>query len=178
MRRVASAVVVLLCSATLLSAQSIWVGAGPTFPTGDYGNYAKTGWMGSAGVGFGLGQSGKLSLAFEGLFGSNSHSDFEGDKTTLYGGMAGLTYQLGNVAKPHLYVFGSGGLLVHKYSSDEFPEFEDSDSKFAYEFGVGLDIPLGGLGLWVDARYLARAESDATAAIPIMAGIYIPLGKK
>lgn len=175
MRRLASLAVVLVFAVASLQAQSIWVGAGPSIALGSYGDYAKTGWLGSAGVGFGLGQSERLSLAVEGLFGSNSHSDIEGDKTTLYGGMAGLTYQLGNVAKPHLYVFGSGGLLVHKYSSDQYDS--ESDSKFAYQFGAGLDIPLSKIGLWVDVRYLSRAESDATSVLPIMAGIYIPLGK-
>jgi opacity protein-like surface antigen len=177
MRRFASLAVVLLLATSSLAAQSVWFGGGVSIPTGDYGNYAKTGWMATAGIGFPVGQTKALSIGVEGLFGSNTHSDVTGDKTTLYGALVGPTYHIGNLEKPHLYVFASGGFLVHKYSSDQFPSDEGSDTKFAYEFGAGLDIPLEKIGLWADVRYLARAESGATATIPIMAGIYIPLKK-
>jgi opacity protein-like surface antigen len=177
MRRVLPTIAVLLLTAGSLAAQSsVWLGGGPTFPMSDYGDYAKTGWMASAGFGLGLGSTGKLGLQFEGLYGSNSHED-EGDKTTLYGGMVNLAYQLGNTAKLHPYVFGGGGLLVHKYGSDTSPADGESDSKFTYQIGGGLDIPMKSFGLWVDIRYLARVEDYSTALIPIMFGIYIPLGK-
>jgi opacity protein-like surface antigen len=179
MRRLTSLVAVTLLATGSLAAQSsVWIGGGPTFPMSDYGDYAKTGWMASAGFGLGLGSSGKLGLQFEGLFGSNSHSDVDGDKTSLYGGMANLAYQLGNTAKLHPYVFGGGGLLVHKYSSDQFPDDEGSDSKFTYQFGAGLDYPMKSIGLWIDVRYLSRVEDYPTALVPIMFGIYFPLGNK
>lgn len=178
MRRVLSLIALLVLTTGSLSAQSsVWIGGGPTFPMSDYGDYAKTGWMASAGFGLGLGSSGKLGLQFEGLYGSNSHED-EGDKTTLYGGMANLAYQLGNTAKLHPYVFGGGGLLVHKYGSDTSPADGESDSKFTYQFGAGLDLPMKSIGLWIDVRYLSRVEDFPTAVVPIMGGIYIPLGKK
>jgi hypothetical protein len=174
----ALAAVVLLASSSL-AAQTIWLGAGPTFPTSDYGTYAKTGWMASGGFALGLGQSGKVSLLFEGLYGSNSHTEEDDPEasTTLYGGMLGLEYDLGNVKKVHPYVFGSGGLLVHKYNLDGSTYDGESDSKFTVQFGGGLSIPLGKIGIWADIRYLTRLEDEATAVIPIMAGIYIPLGK-
>jgi hypothetical protein len=177
MRRPALLALVSLLAATALPAQSIWVGGGPTFPTGDYGNYAKTGWMASAGVGFPLGEAKKLAVQFEGLYGSNSHSDVDGDKTNLYGGLANLNYRFGDVSKLGLYVYGGAGLLVHDYKSTTYPDEASSDSKFAYQFGAGLDIPLGGIALWIDAKYLRRAESYATALFPLMAGISIPIGK-
>ena len=34
------------------------------------------------------------------------------------------------------------------------------------------------IGLWIDVRYLSRVEDFPTAVVPIMGGIYIPLGKK
>jgi opacity protein-like surface antigen len=178
MRRLLSLLAVLVLATGSLAAQSsVWLGAGPTFPMSDYGDYAKTGWMASAGFGLGLGSSGRMGLQFEGLYGSNSHSDVEGDRTTLYGGLANLAYQLGNTAKLHPYVFGGGGLLVHKFGSDDDAYDGESDSKFTYQFGAGLDIPLKSIGLWIDVRYLSRAEDSPTALVPIMAGIYIPLGK-
>ncbi len=177
MRRLASLAVLLFLVAASAEAQNIWVGGGPTFPTGDYGDYAKTGWMASAGIGFGLGEAKKLAVQFEGLYGSNSHNDVEGDKTNLYGGMANLNYRFGDPSKLGLYVYGGAGLLVHDYKTDTYPDEAGSDSKFAYRFGAGLDIPLGGIGLWIDARYLRRAESYATALFPVMAGISIPIGK-
>lgn len=177
MRRFASLVLGLSLAAAPVAAQGnfIWIGGGPTFPTSSYGDYAKTGWMAAAGFGLGLGSSGRLSLLFEGQYGSNSHSDVEGDKTNLYGGMLGLEYDLGNTEKLHPYVFGGGGLLVHSYSSD-IGGYDDSDSKFAYQLGAGLGLPLKSINLWTDVRYLARAEDNPTAVFAWMFGISIPLG--
>lgn len=70
------------------------------------------------------------------------------------------------------------GLLVHKFGTDGATYDGDSDSKFTYQFGGGLDIPLKSIGLWIDIRCLSRAEDSPTTVVPIMAGIYIPLGSK
>src|SRR5512139_3149326 len=177
MRRLAWFTAILIFGSGPLAAQSVWLGGGPTFPMSDFSSYAKTGWMASAGVGFGLGSGDRLSLQLEGVYGSNNH-DTEGDKTNLYGGLVNVAYQLGNTGKLHPYAFGGVGVLAQDFSSENVDdENEGSAGKMAYQFGAGLDIPLGKLGLWVDVRYLARAESYATAVIPVMAGIYVPFGK-
>jgi hypothetical protein len=163
-----------------VSAQSLYFGGGATFPTGDYGDYANTGFMAVAGLDFPVGPEG-LSLFGEGFFGQNKHSDHDGDKTLPFGGMAGLLYSFSPDADASLYAFGQAGIMVHKYSSDEFDG--DSESAFGYGGGVGYGFPLGGMDAWVEGRYMGASfggdsgsESSTTAFFGILAGLSIEIG--
>ena len=40
------------------SAQFVFLGAGPSFPIGDYGDYGKTGFLAAGGIGFPVGPEG------------------------------------------------------------------------------------------------------------------------
>ena len=149
-----------------------FLGAGVTFPTGDYGDYAKTGWLGSAGVGFPIGDAG-LAVGAEAFYGQNNH-DYKGDKTHPYGALGFVQYGFGDMEALHPYVLGGAGLMVHKYSSDTFKN--DSDTKFAYTFGAGLSYPLGGTtGLYGEGRYYGR---DGTNFFGILGGLYVTFGGK
>lgn len=177
---VAAGALLLVAAPAATQAQWIWVGGGLTIPTSDYGDYAKTGWMGTVGVGFPIGDSG-LGVSIEGLYGSNKHDTdvtgvVDGDKTNLYGAMGSVGYRVGDPANIGPYVFAGGGLLVHQFS----PETGDSDSSsgFGYQFGAGLDIPVGSsVGVWVEGRYLgASIDSSTTAVFGILAGIGFGIG--
>ena len=145
-----------------------FVGGGVTLPSGDYNTYAKPGWMLNAGITPWQSANDRAKLWAEGFFGSNSHDDVDGDKTTLYGGLGSLTYNLtaGGSAVP--YLIGSVGYMVHKYSSDEFPDDEGSEGGLTFGGGAGL-----GLGkFYVEGRYFTASISDATTAfILVAAGI-------
>lgn len=155
------------------AAQTIYVSGGATFPTGDYGDYAKTGWMGAAGMLFPVGGMG-LALGAEGFYGQNNHSDVDGDKTSLYGGLGIVEYEFSAGGSVIPYVFGGLGLMVHKYSSDEFPEFEDSDSKFAYQFGGGVGFGLSeNVLLYGEGRYMGR---EGTQFFGLFGGLAFGLG--
>ena len=157
---------------SILTAQTrLFFGAGATSPAGDYGEYAKTGYLVNAGVGFALNP--KLGVNFAGWYGGNSHDDIEGDKTTLYGLFGHLKYQLHAPEKTGLFVSGGLGFLTHKYSSNEFPEDEGSESNFEYSAAAGIDFPLKGkLGLYALAGYVGGEDTF----LRFMAGITIPLG--
>jgi hypothetical protein len=161
------------------SAQSLYFGAGASIPTGDYGDYADPGFLAIGGIDIPVGPEG-LSVFGEGFFGQNSHSDFDGDKTQPYGAMGGLLFNLSPEADGGLYVFGQAGIMVHKYSSDEFEG--DSESAFGYGGGAGYGFPLGGLDAFVEGRYMSASfdselgGSATTAFFAVMAGIVIDIG--
>jgi len=166
-------VALMLLIPAAVSAQAFgFLGAGVTFPSGDYGDYANTGWLGSAGVGFPIGDAG-LAVGGEAFYGQNNH-DFKGDKTHPYGVLGFVQYSFGNMDKLHPYVLGGAGIMVHKYSSDTYKG--DSDTKFAYTFGAGVSYPLGGTtGLYGEGRYYGR---DKTNFIGILGGLYVTFGGK
>ncbi|MGD2123667.1 MAG: outer membrane beta-barrel protein [Gemmatimonadota bacterium] len=161
-----------------LSAQSVYLGAGATFPAGDYKDLdeAKTGWMVEGGFGFPLGESGFYGLV-GGIYGSNDH-EYEGESTDLLGGLAGVEYVVGGEGGVHPFFFGQVGFLRHKYNAEGY---DDSSSGLAFGGGAGLSIPLGGVSGWALGRYLQAQTEDEeagfvnTSFFGLMAGISVPL---
>jgi hypothetical protein len=153
-------------TAPLAAQVGFFVGGGPTFPTSDYDDYAKTGWMGMAGVGFSL-PALPIQIRGEGLYGRNSHDDTSGDRTDLYGGMANVTFSfpLGPV-KP--YLVGGLGMLNHHYAPGTDGVESENEWKAVYGGGVGINLSLAVVGLFIEGRYLKRSD---TSIIPVMVGI-------
>ena len=183
MKRLVTVALVLAFGAVLAPGQasaqvSIRAGAAATFPLGDgvddYGSYAKTGWMASAGVNLPLGDAG-LSVGADGFYGSNSHED-AGDKTNLYGvlGTVGYTISTGGSIAP--FVAGAVGFMTHAYKSDTFGD--DSASALAWGGVAGVGFPLGGIGASIEGFYLAGTGDDlsGTKLFGVGASINIPLG--
>jgi hypothetical protein len=155
---------------------TVFIDGGATIPTGDYGDYANTGWMGSAGVTVPVGESG-LFVAGTGFYGSNNHSDIDGDKTNLLGGVGSLGYAIASDGSMMPYVFGSVGFMQHSYKSDTYPDLEDSVSGLAFGGGAGVSFPLGGINGNVQGAYImGSGDIDGTQFFSIGAGIGIPLG--
>jgi hypothetical protein len=181
MKKIATVTLGLLALVAFpLSAQSIYVGAGGSFPNSDYGDYAKTGVLLVGGVDFEVAQN--LSVWGEGFWGQNKH---EGDdsKTNPVGFMAGLMYGFGGEeASVEPYVFAGAGWMIHKYSSDTFGD--DSQGAFGLQGGAGLGFDLGGLDAFVEGRYMRAsydsespgAGSAVTAFMALIAGVSFDLG--
>lgn len=159
------------------SAQAvIALGAGPTIPMGDYGDFAKTGYLGHAGVNVPVGEAG-LTIGGHGFFGSNGHDDVDGDKTNLYGGVGSVGYQIATSGSIAPSVFGMVGYLVHSYKSESFPAAEGSDSGLAAGAGVGIGFPLGGISGVVQGWWLTGfGDVDGTQILGIDVGVGIPVG--
>ncbi|MEZ4587315.1 MAG: hypothetical protein R2909_13035 [Gemmatimonadales bacterium] len=157
--------------ASTAQAQYVFVGGGLTVPVGEYGDYAKTGWMGAAGIGVPVGDKG-LSVGGEVLYGQNSHSDIDGDKTGLTAFMGYLEYRIGDDSKPGVYLLGEAGVMNHKYKPAGMSYEGGSDWKLAVGGGAGVDIPAGSVSVFVEARFLTRS---GTNFIPVLAGVAIPL---
>ncbi|UCC24114.1 MAG: porin family protein [Gemmatimonadales bacterium] len=169
-----------VCALALTAApafsQSIFVGVGPTFPTGDYSEYANTGFMLVGGLTFEIANN--LDIYGEVGWGQNNHEQ-EGDKTNPVTFMGGLVYGFGGAASPvEPYVFGGAGILQHRYSSDEFGD--ESDSGFGFQGGAGVGFDLAGLGAWVEGRFTSASidydgVSETTAYFALVAGVSIDL---
>lgn len=153
---------------------TLYISGGGSFPTGDFGDYADTGWMVAGGAMFGIGSAG-LSAGVDLFYGQNNHSVEEIDlnsKTTPYGAMGVLLYsfQTGSSISP--YVFGGAGVLVHRFSADDIGS--ESDTQFGYQFGAGLGFPIGGTTeLYAEGRYMGSADTKYFAAL---AGLAFFLG--
>ena len=176
MKRIGAVCAMLvLVSAVPAAAQgytgSVYASGGISLPMGDFGDYAKTGWMGSAGALYNL--SDRVWVQGDVYLGSNKHSDFEGDKTQLLAGMAHLGYSLVADGKIIPYVMAGVGMMSHKYQ----PETGDSesDSKVVVGGGAGLYFPMGSYGFYVEGHYMSR---EGTQVVPIMFGVQLNFGKK
>ena len=146
-----------------------FLGAGLTMPTGEYGDYAKSGWMLDGGVGLPMGTDGKMWVGGDVMYGSNKHEGSAGDKTNLYGASGNVGYQfVPNALSP--YVYGTAGLLVHSYSPGDSGFDSESDTSFAWGGGAGVAAPVGGASIWAEARYVSRGD---TKFIPILVGVTI-----
>lgn len=174
---VAALAAVSFCLPSQISAQGLFLGAGATFPTGDY-DYADTGWMFDAGVTFPINDNG-LHVFADAMFGTNKHSDFEGDQTDLLGGFGGVEMVFAEPGEAGPFIFGQIGFLKHEYKSDDFPEYEGSENGLAFGGGAGYTLPIGGFNGWVIGRYLQGqfdGEDGNTAFFGVSAGLSIPLG--
>jgi hypothetical protein len=166
----------LIAPATASGQASIFVMGGLTVPTGDYSEYANTGWMAQGGAVFPVGPAG-LSLGIDAFYGVNNHEPPpDGDKTNLYGGFAFVQYTIGDPAAVAPYVYAGPGFMTHSYKSDTLPE--GSGSGLAATAGAGVGIPLGGVTGFVEGQYLTGFgdEIDGTDLFAVSAGVSFPLG--
>ena len=179
MKSLATAAVIgilaLMTTSNPLSAQSVWIGGGGTFPTSDYGDFANTGFLFMAGAGLPVGDQG-VSVGVGGYYGQNNHEAVDGDKTNPYAFTGYVEYDFaGRDAERTFYVLGELGVLWHKFGSDTSPE--STESGFAYGGAAGYAFPLGGVNGWAEGRFTQASISNAnTQFFGIAAGISIPLG--
>ena len=152
---------------------SLYISGGATFPTGEYGEYAKTGWMAAGGVMFGIGSPG-LSAGVDLFYGQNNHesiSEESSSKTTPWGAMAAILYNFIPDGGAQPYVFGGAGVLTHRFSTEGFSE---SETKFGYQLGAGVGFPIGGTTqLYAEGRYMG---SSGTNFFALLGGFAFGLG--
>lgn len=168
-------ILAMMIPATASAQGSIFVGGGITVPMSDYKDYAKTGWLGTAGLVWNLGDKGAF-IAGEGFYGSNKHKAPDDDeKTNLYGADLGLGYRFGDADRTGVYVAALGGLMVHQYK----PATGSSSSESGFMYGgfAGVDIPAGGFNVWFEGRIMmASIDEENTSFFGILAGVSFPIG--
>jgi opacity protein-like surface antigen len=176
----AAAAIIALAAPLTLDAQTLYIAGGATFPTGDFGEYAKTGWMAAGGVIFNdIGTAG-LGLGVEGFYGENKHKSDDavtllGDsKTNPYGimGVAVFNFDTGGSIQP--YVFGGVGWMAHKYTADvDGSDLSETGSGFGYQLGVGVGFDLSeSVELFGEGRYMGGSgDVSDTKFFGLFAGL-------
>jgi opacity protein-like surface antigen len=156
------------------SAQFVYVGGGASVPIGDFKDYAKTGWLAQVGLGYMIPSVNGLMVSAEGFYGSNKHTDVDGDKTNIIAGMATVGYIFMPDKKVSPYVLGGAGFQSHKF--DPATGESETSTKFGYNGGLGLSFTLNPtIGFWVEGRILGSKDSKM---IPLQAGFSFNFGKK
>jgi len=156
------------------NAQSIFVLAGLSAPTGDYGDFADTGWLAAGGVTFPIGEAG-LWAGAEGLYGQNSFSsDVVDENFKIFSAMGILGYDIPTQSTVSPYVFGGAGLMTLSNG--------DSESGFGWQLGGGVGFETGGkVNPFVEGRYQSASIGDegedlTVSVFGIEAGVSIGLG--
>jgi len=147
---------------------TLYVGAGGSFPTGDFGDFYNTGWMGTAGALFG---AGPVGVGAEFFYGQNNFSvDGSDAKATPWGFMGIVDYAFGQPGKIRPYVFGGLGVMINRFSGGEESV---SDTEFGYQAGAGLSFPIGATSsIYAEGRYMG---SDGAKYFGALAGFAFDL---
>ena len=75
-----------------------------------------------------------------------------------------------------MYFFGQAGALNHQFKAAGSSGYgSDSEVKLAVGAGAGVDIPVGGVSLFIEADIIARGD---TKFVPLQVGLAFPVGKK
>lgn len=152
-------------TATSASAQYVQIGAGVSIPMGDFGEGLGTGLAGQLAVGFGKAVvGGRLSTSYI----RNSITDTD-HSFRIIGAMADLVVAPRSSGKVAPYFIGGVGLQNGKSNQDGAG---GGDTKFAWNAGAGLRIQAGGVGLFLEGRFLSiKMEGQTANMIPITAGV-------
>lgn len=157
---------------------SFGIAGGMSMPTGDFGDMAKTGYNIS-----GLFQiqqpTWPVAIRIEGQFQNFDGKDaFEGANAKSIGGLANALYYIPTKSTVRPYLTGGLGFFHLKTDggdacSEAFgDECSDSDNKFGFDFGAGLEFQLTGMSTFIEANWQSvQTEGTATRMFPIRVGI-------
>lgn len=143
------------------------VGGGLVIPVGDYKDSgAKTGWVAqlAAGVAHGM-MGGRISGTF-------ARNGFEGtsEHFRVLGAMADFLVSPSTSGQIAPYFLGGIGFQNAKSSVAG----SAGTTKFAWNAGAGIGVKVGGLGVFLEGRFLSvRAEGASVNMIPITVGVLL-----
>jgi opacity protein-like surface antigen len=147
---------------------SLGLAGGPSFPLGDFGNEADTGFhlRGSLGLEIPLIPLGARADVIWQRFPDEHAGNF-----TQLGGLLNATWRLPfPVASP--YLIGGAGLMRHSEPETDHGDHAhigETRTEFAYGLGGGVQLRLLVFGAFVEARYLDWGHGNR--AIPLTVGI-------
>lgn len=160
----------LSMSVATASAQTVvgvGLGGGVAMPMGDFGDAAKMGFGGGAGV-FIYPNAGNIGVRVDGgYFQFNPEADVDG-KFKMMSGMGNLLYMVPTEGNIRPYIVAGAGLLSSKFDDG------DSESAFAWQGGAGLSIGASNTRLFVEAKWVSSSKDGATTSyLPVLAGVSI-----
>lgn len=176
-RAIAASTAVLFMAFVLpqtANAQSVYVLAGLSAPTGDFGDAADTGWLAAGGVTFPVGQAG-LWAGGEGLYSRNGIADLDDESFKLFSFMGVLGYDIPTESSVSPFVFGGAGLMG---LSQSFLDESETESGFGWQLGGGVAFEgESNISPFIEARYQSASINDVTVSfLGVEAGVSIGLG--
>jgi hypothetical protein len=143
----------LVLVAAPATAQITWhLGVGMNLPQADLADEA----LGDAGTGFGVHGGGTFGLG-TGPLAIKADASWEtwgagetDESYSMIGVSADLVFNFGGEGKIKPYLLAGGQWGQFSVSNDDF----DATSSFGFNGGAGLNFALGGLGAFVEARYM------------------------
>ncbi len=149
------------------------IGGGLAIPTGDFGDFAKTGFDGIALVSI-VPASIPVGFQIDGNFGRFSDDTPLDQKVQLIYGTGNIVYnfQTAEGSKFRPYLIGGGGVYNIDFKGDDVPTGIDSETKFGINAGAGFNFSAGNAGLFIEGRFhTVFTEGSNTSFIPINIGI-------
>lgn len=149
------------------------LGGGLSVPLGDFDDFAKLGWQGTAAVSF---VPANLPVGFQV---DGSYSQFSDDtpldiKSQLIYGTGNVVYKFATAEDSRFrpYVIGGVGVYNLKPTGDDVLGDPGSETKFGINAGAGFDVKAGGAGLFIEGRFHnVFTEGSNTQFIPLTVGI-------
>jgi opacity protein-like surface antigen len=145
------------------------IAGGVAFPTSDLSDIANTGFNGTVTVGLTPALI-PLGIRIDGAYNQFAIKDDLGDGNVRFLSVTGnLVYKIpGATISP--YLIGGAGLYNAKLEVAPFGS--DSENKFGWNVGGGINLPLSGFSTFIEARYnQVQTDDVAVKFIPITFGI-------
>jgi opacity protein-like surface antigen len=178
-RLTACAAALLAMSASTAQAQtaaaarpvSFGVSGGLSIPTGDFGDFFDSGYNAGALLEF-TPRVSPLAIRVEGDYQRFGVKDVDSNTDLrMISGIANVLYKFGGATMVRPYVLGGLGLFNVGSTGDE----GESENKFGYNVGGGLEIPLSGITVFGDVRFQQVRVGDEGESnfnlVPIKVGI-------
>ncbi len=161
-RAVLAAAMVLVAS-SVQAQTSFSVAAGATMPIGSTGDGSDMGYHATVGLGI---KPPLAPIGFRGevMFSQMESKLFDNIGSRMVAGIANVTYTV----VPTAYLIGGLGMYNGSCSGSACPAGAESSNDFGFNIGGGLNIPLTGLGVFIEARLHII---DDTKILPISVGI-------
>lgn len=165
-RAVLAAAMVFVAPA-LHAQTSLLFAAGATMPVGDFGDAVETGYHAIIGLGI-KPPLAPIGARVEGMFNDNAFKGGADASFRILAATANVTY----TAIPTAYVIGGLGMYNAKCAGTCGVFGSASETDVGFNLGGGLNIPLTGLGVFVEARlHIVNSEGGSTKFLPITVGI-------
>lgn len=163
--RAVLAAAMVLIAPTVQAQTSLIFAAGATMPIGSTGDSYETGYHATIGLGI-KPPLAPIGARIEGMFNQMEAKSVLDISSRILALTANGTYTVA----PQVYAIGGLGLYNMGCSGDACGGI-DAENKFGFNIGGGLNIPLTGLGVFIEARLHMISSDPSAKLLPITVGI-------
>jgi hypothetical protein len=149
------------------------VGGGVAVPTGDFDEFFKLGWQGTALVSI-VPATLPVGFQVDGTFSRFSDDTPDDVKEQIIYGTANVVYnfQTAEGSRFRPYLIGGGGVYNVDFKGDNVGPGVESTTKFGINAGAGFNFSAGSAGLFIEGRFHdVFTEGSNTQFIPITVGV-------